>query len=233
MQASEVMTRDVLTVGPETAVATAADLMVRRRVSGLPVVDAGGRVVGMFTEGDLLRRAETGTSDVHRPGWLSFLLGGSRDAGDYVKTHSRRVGDLMRTDVASLPPSADLENVVDLMQRRKVRRIPIVIDGRLVGIVSRLDLVRAVANKLEAVVSDSDDFGVEERLRTELEKQPWINANSIGVSVRNGVVTLTGFIYDERCRKALIVAASNVAGGVKVEDQLIWADPTLGLVVTA
>ena len=233
MKATDVMTREVVTIDPETSVAAAARLMVDRRISGLPVVDPQHRMLGIFTEGDLLRREETGTSDGHRPAWLSFLIGGGRQASDYIKTHSRRIGDLMKTDVASLPPTAELEEVVTLMQRRKVRRIPIVHDGVLVGIVSRSDLVRAVASKLETSAAVYSDAGIHQRLRAELERQPWVDANSIGVSVKNGVVTLEGIVYNERCREALIVAARNTAPGLTIDDQLVWADPTTGTVITA
>lgn len=234
MKVTDVMTPDVLTVGPETSVGDAATLMVERRVSGLPVVDGSGKLVGIFTEGDLLRRAEMGTGSMGRSRWMEFLLGTGRSAEDYVLTHSRRVGDLMKTDLITVTEDATLQDVVNLMESKRIRRVPVVRGDKLVGIVSRRDLVRLLARKLaEMKPPTGSDAQIEQRLKEELSKQPWVAANSLSVSLKDGVVTLDGLIFDERCREALHVLAQNVTGATKVVDNLVWTDPNTGMMIPA
>jgi CBS domain-containing protein len=233
MQVHEVMTRDVMTVGPTTRVDEAVALMVGLRVSGLPVVDAERRVLGMFTEADLLHRAEIETD--HTPGqtWLDFLMGPSWSAARYVAAHSRTVADLMTRDVACVTEATSLRAAVDLLENRHIRRIPVVRDGVLVGIVSRLDLVRAVARKIAASAEGLSEQEIAERLRAEVAAQPWRAAANINITVRDHVVILEGVIYDEAVRRALHVAADNVASGLAVADKLELADPYAGLVIAA
>ncbi len=233
MKVSEIMTRDVLTVGPDTPVAAAAALMVEKRISGLPVVDADGTVLGMFTEGDLLHRAETGTEGKHHSGFMNFLLGYGRSAEEYVEAYSRRVGDLMTEGAVWVGEDASLQDAVDLMARKKIRRVAVLRDGKLAGMLSRADLVRALAAKLAPTESLQTDAEIREKLTAELEAQPWVHAANISVDVKDRVVTLEGLVFDERVRRAVVVAASNVAQGTKVEDHLMWADPSCGLVLGA
>ncbi len=141
MRAADLMTRDIVTVGPEMPLADAIRLMLEHRVSGLPVADGTGRLVGLLTEGDLLHRAETGTDTV-RLGWLQALLARGRMAERYVHTHGRRVRDAITQDVLTVGEASPLEDVIRIMESRYVRRVPVVEGGRLVGIVSRSDLVR-------------------------------------------------------------------------------------------
>jgi CBS-domain-containing membrane protein len=209
----------------------AAKLMVEYRVSGLPVVDAAKKVIGLVTEGDLLHRAETETGQHSRSRWMSFLLGQSREAADYVESHTRRVSDLMTTDVVSVSEDATLQEVVDRLERRHIRRVPVLRDGVLVGVVSRLDLVRLLAAKLEASDAGESDDALEQRLRRELNAQPWIAAANVGIVVKDKIIRLDGYIYDERVRKALVVAAENSAPGVRVDDRMVWMDPSSGLVL--
>jgi len=231
MQASDVMTRNAVSVRPDSSVAAAVQLMVSMRISGLPVVDAQNHLVGIITEGDLMHRAETETGVRHRSRIMNFLLGYGGAAADYAVAHTRKVEDLMTTKLVSVPEDASLEDVVDLMERHHIRRVPVLRDGALVGIVSRHDLLRVLVRKLEAAQTGGTDAEIEARLRAELASQPWLAASDIGVTVQDRTVTLEGVIFDERIRKALLVAAENVAEGVTVEDHLIWCDPNSGTVL--
>lgn len=232
MKAQDVMARDVLTVSPQTSINTAIALMLEKRVSGLPVVDDKGALVGILTEGDLLRRVETGTGDKKRSWFMEFLVGPGAEAAEYVRSHSRRVSDLMTPDVVTAPVTAPLDDIVALMERHHVRRVPITTDGRLVGIVSRADLLRALGQKLAALTpTNPSDAEIETSLRTELGATKWLVGSNVDIKVHDGIVTLDGFIYDERLRRALNVAAHNVPGAKAVVDKMIWLDTTTGVTV--
>ncbi len=205
--------------------------MEARHVSGLPVVDGKDALVGMLTEGDLLKRVETGTAGRRRTGWLDVVLGSGRGADDYVHTHSRCVEDLMSRDLVTATESSSLEDVVALMEKRHVKRLPIVRDGRLVGIVSRADLVRALGRALKAgAMGGSADAMIQERLHSDLKQQRWFRASDVSFTVKQGVVTFEGVFSDQQAPAALRVAAQNVPGVTGVEDKLEWIDPVVGVV---
>ena len=147
MDVADVMTRHVVTVAPMTTIADAAGLMLQHRISGLPVVDEKGDLLGIVTEGDLLRRTETGTERRHKP-WLELLLGPGRLAQEYVDAHAQFVSEAMTRDVVSVTPQSPLSEVVRLMERQNVKRLPVLEAGKLVGIVSRANLVQALLNNL-------------------------------------------------------------------------------------
>src|SRR5580704_2560268 len=147
MQASDVMSRSVVTATPETAIEELARLLVEKKISGLPVIDAAGALVGIVTEGDLLRRIETGTQKQHS-GWYGFVFGPGRLAADYTRSHARKVGEIMTANVFAAAPDTPLGDIVEAMETRHIKRVPIVEGGRLVGIVSRADLVAALAGIL-------------------------------------------------------------------------------------
>ena len=225
MKAADVMTRRVVTIDVDAPIAQAARLMTEHRISGLPVLDAAGRLAGIVTEGDFLRRTETET-EVRRPRWIQFLLSPGRLADEFVRTHARRVGEVMTPDVATVTESTPADEIVRLMERRRVKRVPVLRDGRLVGIVSRADLVRALAGLMtEAPPATMDDTALRDRVLAELEKQSWAPRIGVNVMVRNGVVDLWGTITDERERQALCVACENVLGVKAVRDHLCWIEP--------
>lgn len=231
MKAADIMARGAFTVTADSTVEDAARLMLSHRVSGLPVVDAGGAIVGMLTEGDLLRRAETGT-ERRRPRWLELLLGPGRMARDYVHTHSGKVGDVMTRDVVAIVPGTRLEEVAELMERHRVKRLPVVEKGRIVGVVSRANLLAALLEVLgEARPTAASDREIRRRVLAEIDKQRWAPLASIDVAVEDAVVELRGVVTDERERQALRVAAENVPGVKAVRDRLVWVEPISGLVV--
>jgi CBS domain-containing protein len=232
MKAADVMTRRVVSVSPETSVAEAVRLMLQDDISGLPVVDEHGRLAGIVTEGDFLRRAETDT-ERRRQRWLTFLLGPGRLAQEYVHTHGRKVAEVMTPDVVSVTEYTPLREIVRLMEGRRIKRVPVTRDGKLVGIVSRANLLRAMASVAgEVGTADTDDDSeIRTRLLAELEKQPWVPQVSTNIVIRNGIVHLWGVIFDEEQRRALVVAAENVPGVKGVEDHLVWVEPTSGLVI--
>jgi CBS domain-containing protein len=233
MNASDVMTRNILSVRPDTSVAEAIRLMLDNRISGLPVIDEAGRLVGILTEGDLLRRGETGT-ERHRPRWLEILMGPGRLADEYVRTHGRRVEEIMTRDLVTVTPETALEEVVGLMERRRIKRVPVIDGDALVGIVSRADLLRALAGVLEAEpAATSSDEEIHERIVTELAKVSWVPRDRVAITVANGVVNLDGVILDEKERQALRVAAENVPGVRAVEDHLVWVEPMSGTIMDA
>ncbi len=231
MKVADVMTTRAITVRPETSVGDAARLMLQDGISGLPVVDAAGTVVGIVTEGDLLRRAETGT-ERRRPRWLEFLIGPGRLAEEYVRAHSRRVEEVMTTDVVTVSPDTVLEDVVALMERRRIKRLPVLEEGHLVGIVSRANLLHALARLAPTAPGPTpSDAEIRTRLLAEIDREPWGPRSSVNAIVQDGVVYFHGAITDERARKALCVLAENIPGVKQVRDHLVWVEPISATVI--
>jgi CBS domain-containing protein len=229
MNAAELMTRDLVTVRPEAPLADAIRLMLEHRVSGLPVVEEGGRLVGLLTEGDLLHRAETGTDTV-RMGWLKAIIARGRMAEQYVHTHGRRVQDAMTRDVLTVGEASSLDDVIRIMESRRVRRVPVVEGGLLVGIVSRSDLVRALGAALDrarAAEPGQGDDAMREGILAEMARHRWAPGQNVEVIVTDGLVEFRGMIFDERMRDALRVIAEGVPGVKAVRDNLDLIDPNL------
>jgi CBS-domain-containing membrane protein len=235
MNVADIMTHPVISVTPETTIAEAAGLMLEHRISGLPVVDKGGAVVGVVTEGDLLHRTETGTERRHSR-WLEFLISPGRLAEDYSRANARNVGEVMSAEIVAVTPGDSLAEVVRLMERHHVKRLPVIEGGRLLGIVSRANLVRALLHNMAeppAGNAAGGDAEIRERIETEIAKQPWGPRASVEVRVEAGIVELYGSITDERERTALRVLAENSAGVTAVHDHLVWVEPMSGLVIPA
>jgi CBS domain-containing protein len=231
MQAADVMTQAVISVGPDSSVLEAVRLMLQHRISGLPVVDAKGDLLGIITEGDLLRRTETGTQR-RRPRWLEFLVGPGKLASEYVHASGRKVHEVMTSSVKTATEATPLERIVELMERHQIKRVPVMREREVVGIVTRANLLRALAGLArQAPPSDTNDAALRERLLAELGKQPWAPMAQLNILVRNSVVQLWGTIFDERQRAAIRVAAENIAGVKAVEDHLVWVEPTSGMVI--
>lgn len=231
MKAKEVMTSPVVSVEPEAAVLQAVRIMLQRRVSGLPVIDKDRRLVGIVTEGDFLRRAETGTQR-RRARWLEFLVGPGKLAQEYADTHARKVHEVMTPDPVTVTEDTLLEDIVRLMEKRQIKRLPVMRGQEVVGIVSRANLLHALASiARETKPIEQSDEAIRAQLVAELSKESWAPVAMINPMVREGVVELWGTITDERERRALVVAAENVPGVKAVRDYLAWVDATSGMVI--
>jgi CBS domain-containing protein len=231
MKAKDVMTSPVISVEPDASMWQAVRIMLQHRISGLPVIDKEGRLVGMVSEGDFLRRAETGTQR-RRPHWLEFLLGPGRLADEYTRSHGRKIQDIMTPDPVTVTGDTSLEEVVRTMEKRRIKRLPVVHDNAVVGIVTRANLVHALAGVArELMPTTANDEAIRARLLAELTKEPWAPVGLINPVVRNGVVELWGTITEERQRQALITAAENVPGVKAVRDYLGWVDVTSGVLL--
>jgi CBS domain-containing protein len=231
MKAKDVMTSPVVSVGPDASVLEAVRIMLQRHISGLPVIDKEGRLVGIVTEGDFLRRAETGTQR-RRPRWLEYLLGPGRLADEYTRTHGRKVHEIMTADPLTVSEDTPLDEVVRTMEKRRIKRLPVLRGTEVVGIVSRANLVHALAGLAREVKpARAGDQAIRDRIIAELAGQTWAPTALINVIVRDGVVELWGTITDERERQALIVAAENAPGVKAVKDHLAWVDTMSGVLL--
>lgn len=226
MRAHQIMTRSVVTVRPDATILEAANTMLQHHVSGLPVVDAAGKLVGIVSEGDFIRRGEIGTQR-KRSRWLSFLMG--TGATQYVREHGRKVSEVMTRDPFTIAEDATLEEIVNTMEANGVKRLPVMRDGKVVGIVSRANLLHAVASLAREIPDPTaDDDHIRSRVIRAIEKNDW-SPFGLNVIVRDGIVHLSGVITDEDCRRAAIVAAENVSGVKKVHDHLCWLDAMSGM----
>ncbi|HME26252.1 MAG TPA: CBS domain-containing protein [Acetobacteraceae bacterium] len=226
MRAIDVMTPNVITVDPDTSVQALAALLSEKGISGAPVVDASGRMIGIVSEGDLLHRAELGTerrSERRSAWWLEHFASGL--ARDYVKSHGRTARDIMTRDVVTVTEDTDLADVATLLETKRIKRVPVVRDGKVVGIVSRANLVRALAATTAAPTSDTgdDDRAIRDKLLAELGRQEWAaKVWAQDVIVSGGVVHLWfGSDEPEERRQAVRVAAENIPGARGVEEHLV------------
>lgn len=230
MHAGEIMSRDVIAISPDAPLSQAVRLMLDAKVSGVPVVDTEGRPIGMLTEGDLLRRVETGTEG-GSPGWLAVLFTPGRLAEQYIQTHGRRAAEIMTPDVVAVEEATPLADIAELMRRRRIKRLPVLRDGKLVGIVSRADLMRVLAETLSAPAEAPDGSVTRAHIEAELGRQPWARRHSVTVAVQNGVVLLDGCLFDVRERDAIQVLAENIPGVKRVENRLVCIEPTTGTLI--
>ena len=230
MIVSDIMTRNVVAIALATPVAQAIGLMVDHTVSGLPVLDAQGRIVGILTEGDLLRRVETGTA-AGATGWLGRLFQSGNQARDYIATHGRLASEVMTAAVTTIAADATLAEAVGLMQRHHVKRLPVTHDGKLVGILSRRDVMRQVGAVLSEVVEPAADAALEQTIVAAIARQPWAGRYAARVTVKDGQVALDGCLFDLDARAALTVLAENVPGVKGVDNRLVCVEPMSGMVL--
>ncbi len=230
MRAHQIMTKDVVTIGPDASIVEASRLMLEHHISGLPVVDAHGHLVGIVSEGDFLRRTEIGTQR-KRQRWLQFLIGPDREASEFVRQSGRKVGEIMSRSPLTVGEDTSLEEIVSLMEKNHVKRLPVMHRDRLVGIVTRANLLSAVASLARDIPDPTaDDDHIRERVTQAILKTGW-RPIGLQVTVRNGVVHLRGLIVNESSRQAANVAAENVAGVTEVRDHLCLVDSYSGLYV--
>lgn len=227
MQVRDVMTRKVISVAADDTILKAAQTMLQNNISGLPVTDKAGNLVGVVTEGDFLRRAELGTQR-RRPRWLEFLIGPGRLADEYVRASGRKVQEVMTEDTCTIAEDDSLENAVDLMERRRIKRLPVMRGGKMVGIISRSNLMHALVSLArDAQTAAGDDSAIRDAVLAALGQKGW--ALGIEAIVKDGVVELWGTVMDDRERRACVVACENVAGVRKVRDHLVWVEPMSGM----
>lgn len=231
MKAKDIMTRTVVSIDQDATVLQAARLMLQHHISGLPVVDKQGVLVGVLSEGDFLRRGETHT-ERRRSRWLEFLMGPGRIAGDYVHSHGNKVSEVMSSDLKTVGEDASLEDIVALMEKHRIKRVPVLRAGKMAGIVTRANLMHAMVSLARASSPGAlSDAAIRDKLLAEFRKQQWAPVASTDVVVHDGVVDLWGMIIDERQRNALKVAAENIPGVTAVKDHLVWIEPTSGIVL--
>jgi len=219
MKARDVMSSPVITVNPATSVREVAQLFLDKRISGAPVVDDNGKLVGMISEGDLLHRAEAETGR-RRSWWLHLLTQKGTLASDYVREHGRSVADVMSHRLITASPEMPLRDIARLLEKNRIKRVPIVENGELVGFVSRANLIQAVAGAQREMEIKLSDQQIREKLLADLRNQPWAELGIINVTVTEGKVELWGIVDGENERRALKVAAGAVPGVVAVEDHL-------------
>lgn len=219
MKAADIMIKDVITVGPEALILDVATLMLERRISGVPVVDEAGRLLGVLSEGDLIRRPEIETDKIRR-GWLGLFVSIEEKARDFVKSHARLAREVMTQPAISVAPETPLAEVVHLMERKRIKRLPVVAQGKLVGIVTRTDLLRAlVARQIvaSAAVETTTPAAhgnqeLRDRIQEMLRAEDWTASAYISVEVSNGVVSLSGTVESAAQREAIMLAVRGVDG---------------------
>jgi CBS-domain-containing membrane protein len=231
MNAADVMTRRVISIAPDAPIEDAVKLMLNHRISGLLVVDATGHLAGVITEGDLLRRSELGTGH-HRSWWLNLLVSPGRQAEEFTHAHGRKVSDVMTTEVLSVDADASLGDIVELMEKHRIKRVPVLQDDKVAGVCSRADLLRALSVTARQVKPEpGDDRAVRNLVLDALEKESWAPLATLNVTVANGVVDLWGTISDEQERRAIAVVAENTPGVKQVKDHLVYVEPYSGTVI--
>jgi CBS domain-containing protein len=221
MNASDVMVSNVITVGPEATVEEIAETLLAKRISAVPVVDERGALIGIVSEGDLIHRVETGT-ERHRSWWLELLTGRDVLAREYIKSHARKAVDVMTHPAISVAPDMPLDELAALLEKRRIKRVPVVRDGKVVGIVSRANLVQALVTfgkKRNATEASVDDAGLRDDLLAQLQSQPWWS-NNVNIIVHDGNVDLWGIVESEAERDAVRVAVEVTPGVHKISNYL-------------
>jgi CBS domain-containing protein len=217
MKARDVMTAPVISVAPETGVNEIAALLIERRISAVPVLDAHGELLGIVSEGDLMRRPESGTE---RRSWLAAFFGPERQAVEFIRTHGRTARDVMTREVASVGPEAELGTIVDMLERRRIKRVPVIENGRVVGIVSRANLLHALAAQVSPARATATDASIRTALQRELAGHEWLDTQRVNIVVSDGVVHLWGQVRSAEEGRALRLAAESIFGVRGVEEHL-------------
>ncbi|MGH8736941.1 MAG: CBS domain-containing protein [Burkholderiales bacterium] len=220
MKARDIMTSPVTTVGPDTPVQEIAALLYKLHISGVPVLERG-RLVGLVSEGDLLHRHEIGTDRPGRAGsWWLRLFSGDRSPAEYVKSHAQRARDIMTREVITVAPDMPVAEIATLLETRGVKRVPVLRGEKVVGIVSRANLVQALAASRQTAnrATQPSDQAIRGRLLAELERQPWWGQVTSNVIVAAGVVHYFGMVDSADERAAARAAAESLPGVRGVED---------------
>jgi len=228
MRAKDIMTTGVVSISSEASIQEAAQLMLDNHISGLPVVNDAGEPVGLISEGDLMHRSEIGTQR-KRTWWLRLFASPSEEAHDYVREHARKVEDVMSKKVITIEEETSLADIAQVLEKGGIKRVPVVHDGKLVGIVSRANLLRALASfRPEAAPApSSDDRSLRTAVIKTLESKEWASHGALNVMVNDGVVEVWGWVESDDERRALLLAAEEVPGVKQVVDHLGSVPPYL------
>lgn len=216
MLAKDVMTPNVVAVAPETSIHEIAQLLLQRKISGVPVLEEDGSLVGLVSEGDLIRRIDAGEEN-GRSWWLSLLTSESEKARDYVVTHGRNARDVMTTDVVTVCESAELGAIARLLEERQIKRVPVMRDRRVVGIVSRSNLLQGLASSPAAAAEKGD---LRTRVIAALDELDWLHPTQLNVIVADDAVEVWGYVESAEQKSAMRVAVENVEGVDTVRDHV-------------
>jgi CBS domain-containing protein len=228
MKAQDIMTRDVITVRPNASVRDIAALMVEKHISGVPVLTDNGKLIGMVSQSDLLHRAEVGTERKHK-WWFRIFADSSALAREYAKAHGLKAHDIMSRYVVSVRDDAELRDVADILDKRRIKRVPVVQEDRLVGIITRGDLVRALSQvQVSKAVKTIDNAALHKTLHDRIRSQSWISDNYISLTVNDGVVELWGFVETADQHSALRVLVEETEGVSRVDDKISVGFPFRG-----
>jgi CBS-domain-containing membrane protein len=228
MKAQDIMTRDVTTVSPNTSVRDIAAVMVEKHISGVPVLTDNGQIIGMVSQSDLLHRAELGTERTYK-WWFRTFADSNALAQDYAKAHGRKAHDIMSRYVVSVRDDAELRDVADILDNYRIKRVPVVQEGRLVGIITRGDLVRALSQvQISKAAKKIDNAALHKTLHDRIRSQYWVNESYISLTVNDGVVELWGFVDTVDQHSALRSLVEETDGVSRVEDKLSVGVPFRG-----
>lgn len=221
MNAADVMVSNVVTVGPDASVRDVAGILIRNHISALPVVGPGGNVLGIVSEGDLMRRPESGTEPKHA-WWLALVSSDADRASEFLKTHGLTAGDVMTKKVVTVAPNTPVGEIAEILERRHIKRVPVVDGGKLVGIVSRANLLRALATQKHRMPTEAgaDDESIRKCVLKEFADAGLDNLSRVNPIVTDGVVHLWGTAESEDERDALRVAAQSITGVKSVENHV-------------
>jgi len=221
MNALETMTREVITVSPDTTVGEIATLLVQHGISAVPVISADNRVIGIISQTDLGHRGEMGT-EKKRKWWLDLFADADARAREYVKSHGLKASDVMTRFVVSVAKSASLAEVAELLDTHRIRQVPVMEDGKLLGMISRADLVRRLAEvKVAAPAARPENGVLQKAIWNQIKSEPWLRSSYVNIAVKDGTVELWGAVDTEEQRNALRVLVEGVSGVQKVENNVV------------
>ena len=220
MKAADVMTTDVLSVRLDTPVTKIAEVLLANRISAVPVINDKGALVGIVSEGDLIRRVEAGT-ERQRSWWLELLTGRETLAHEFVMSHARAAADVMTSPVVSVTPDTSLADIASLLEKHRIKRVPVAVNGKIVGIVSRANLIQALVVRSKAQEASVDDATLHDKIIEQLRAKVWVDPSTINVVVNNGSVELWGIVDSETEKNAIRVAVEVMPGVRQVANKLV------------
>ena len=220
MKAADVMATNVITVRLDTPVATIAEVLLANRISAVPVVNDKDALVGIVSEGDLIHRVEAGT-ERHRSWWLELLTGKEMLAHEFVKSHARKASDVMTCAVVSVQPDTPLGDIASLLEKHRIKRVPVLSNGKIAGIVSRANLIQALVSDAKASNASVDDLTLHSNILEQLRTKPWVDPSTIKIIVNNGTVELWGIVDSETEKNAIRVAVEVTPGVRQVANKLV------------